>query len=127
MTELWNCEILTPFLSVHLLSLLVLKFAINVSRSSLFAYMIFIKNNGINEYINCTRLETSIQLGGTVFYKHLFLVKARFWPQIFLKNKFWNLGEKTIPEGSHMPHLLKTRTSISFILGGLPWQRTEEP
>ena len=50
-----------------------------------------------------------------------------FWPQILLKNKFWNLGEKTIPQNSHMSPLLITRTSASFILQALPWQRPEEP
>ena len=45
----------------------------------------------------------------------------------FAKNKFWNLGEKTIPQNSHMSPLLKTRTSASFILQALPWQRPEEP
>ena len=52
---------------------------------------------------------------------------AWFWPQILLKNKFWNLVEKTIPKNSHMSPLLKTRTSTSFILQALPWQRPEEP
>ena len=52
---------------------------------------------------------------------------ARFWPQILLKNKFWNLGEKTIPYNSHMSPLLETRTNTSFILQALPWQRPEEP
>ena len=51
--------------------------------------------------------------------------KACFRPQILLKNKFWNLGEKTIPKNSHMSRLLKTRTSTSFILKELPWQRAE--
>ena len=52
---------------------------------------------------------------------------ARFWPQILLKNKFWNLGEKTIPYNSHMSPLLETRTSTSFILQALQLQRPEEP
>ena len=46
--------------------------------------------------------------------------KACFWPKILLKNKFWNLGEKTIPQNSYMSCLLKTRTSTSFILQALP-------
>ena len=48
--------------------------------------------------------------------------KACSWPQILLKNKFWNLGEKTIPKNSHISRLL-----TSFILQVLPWQHAEEP
>ena len=29
------------------------------------------------------------------------MFEARFWLQILLKNKFWNLAEKTIPKNSH--------------------------
>ena len=48
--------------------------------------------------------------------------KACFWPQILLKNKFWNLGENTIPKNSNISPRLKTRTSCSFIPQALPWQ-----
>ena len=58
---------------------------------------------------------------------HMVISIQSFWPQILLKNKFWNLGEKTIPKNSHMSRLLKTRTSTSFILQALPWQHAEEP
>ena len=53
--------------------------------------------------------------------------KTCFWPQILLKNKFWDLGEKTIPKNCQISRLLKIRTSTSFILQALPWQRVEEP
>ena len=49
LTELRNCEILTPFLSVHLLSLIVLKFAICAWVYSVCLHDFHKKNNEINE------------------------------------------------------------------------------
>ena len=76
LTELQNCEILTTFLSVHLLSLLVLKLLF-VPRCTLFAYMIF-KNNEINESYKLCQVRGKHTVGGIVFYKHLFLVSYFF-------------------------------------------------
>ena len=58
---------------MHLLSLLVLKFVF-VPRSTLFAYMIFIKNTEINESYKLCQFRDKHTVGGIVFYKHLFLV-----------------------------------------------------
>ena len=69
-----------PFLRVHLLSLLVLKFVF-VPRSTLFAYMIFIKNTEINESYKLCQVIDKHTVGGIVLYKHLFLVI--FHPMIF--------------------------------------------
>ena len=46
-------------------------------------------------------------------------VKACFWPQILLKNKFWNLYETSIPKSSYMCPLIKSRTHSSVILQAL--------
>ena len=44
-------------------------------------------------------------------YKRSRAFKACFWPQILLKNNFWNLhiGAKTIPKNSHMSRPVKTK------------------
>ena len=54
------------------------------------------------------------------------MFKACFWPQILLKNKFWNLGEKTIPKQPYASSF-KNQNKFSFILQALPWQHAEEP
>ena len=43
-------------------------------RSTLFAYMIFIKSNEINESYKLCQVRGKHTVGGTMFYKHLFLV-----------------------------------------------------
>ena len=37
------------------------------------------------------------------------MFKASFWPQILLKNKFWDLGEKSIPKQLYVSFFKKQK------------------
>ena len=55
-----------------------------VPRSTLFAYMIFIKNTEINESYKLCQVRDKHTVGGIVFYKHLFQVFFAFWVSFHL-------------------------------------------
>ena len=78
LTELRNCEILTPILSVHLLSLLVLKFTVCAQVYSVCLHDFHKNNNEINESYKLCQVRGKHTVGGIVFYKHLFLVFTTF-------------------------------------------------
>ena len=66
-------------------------------RSTLFAYMIFIKNNEINESYKLCQVRGKHTVGGIVFYKHLFLVMMKgFHPQCRLYFPFGPLRSASV-------------------------------
>ena len=105
--------------------MLVLKFVF-VPRSTLFAYMIFIKNTEINESYKLCQVRDKHTFGGIVFYKHLFQVFLLFgYHSIYILsclkiiglfiNKNWYRDTLiAFPEESHLPRPSKQLNSISL-------------
>ena len=81
---------------MHLLSLLVLKFAVCAQVYSVCLHDFHKKNNETNESYKLCQVRGEHTVGGIVFYKHLFLVYylyTSFSVLLLLKNLFFCSNE----------------------------------